>query len=456
MTQAQIVWFRNDLRLADQSALRAAAEAGPVVALFVLDEENAGIRSLGGASRWWLHHSLQSLGRDLEERGGRLVLRRGRADAVIAALQAELGGADVHAIAQPEPWWPEIEARIAGLTLHHGATLVPPGVLKTKSGGTFRIFTPYWRAHVTDGNPARPSPAPATIRFSDVEGGDHLSDWQLLPSTPDWSGGFSEWQPGEAGALARLLAFLPRADAYGTRRDYPSEEATSLLSPHLHFGEISPATVWHAAVDFAGAAAEAWTRQLVWRDFAHETIRLFPQSHCQPHREAFDRLQWTDVASGEGARWLKAWQQGRTGYPLVDAGMRQLWQSGWMHNRVRMVTASFLVKHLRIDWREGERWFWDTLLDADLANNAMGWQWVMGSGVDSSPYYRIFAPIGQSERFDAAGYIRRWIPELTDLGDTTIHGPFPEGIRGYPAPIVDHAEARAAALAAFKAIGAAA
>lgn len=454
MAETQILWFRNELRLADQPALRAAAAAGPIVALFVLDEESEGVRPIGGASRWWLHHSLASLHRALQARGGGLLLRRGRADRVLAALRRELGGGTVHAMAQPEPWWPAVEARIADLTLHPGTTLVPPGLLRTKSGGTFRVFTPYWRAHVAHGAPEKPKPAPANMAFADTSTGDRLDDWGLLPTTPDWSGGFADWAPGEAGATARLHAFLPNVPAYDRRRDFPSERATSRLSPHLHFGEISPATLWHAAVDHAGDGATAWTRQLVWRDFAHETLRLFPDSATRPHREAFDRLAWTDVSAGRGAGWLRAWQRGRTGYPLVDAGMRQLWQSGWMHNRVRMVTASFLVKHLRIDWREGERWFWDTLLDADLANNAMGWQWVMGSGVDSSPYYRIFAPVGQSERFDAAAYIRQWVPELAALPDNVIHGPFADGHGRYPPPIVDHAQARAAALAAYKAIAA--
>ena len=215
----------------------------------------------------------------------------------------------------------------------------------------------------------------------------------------------------------------------------------------MHFGEISPATVWHAT-----DAAQPYQRQLVWRDFAHELMAVFPDGATKAHRPAFERMQWTDTSSGEGARWLRAWQRGQTGYPLVDAGMRQLWQTGWMHNRVRMVTASFLVKHLRIDWREGERWFWDTLVDADLANNAMGWQWVMGSGVDSSPYYRIFAPVGQSEKFDAASYIRRFVPELSQHPDTHIHAPWEHGLlmNGYPGPIVDHKAAREAALAAYQ------
>jgi deoxyribodipyrimidine photo-lyase len=287
------------------------------------------------------------------------------------------------------------------------------------------------------------------MAFAPCPAGDDLADWGLLPTSPDWASRF-DWKPGEAGAAAALQAFLPRLKAYDIRRDFPSEPATSTLSAHLHFGEISAAACWHAAVEAAGEAATPWTRQLVWRDFAHETLDQFPHSATAPHRHEFDRMPWTDVTSAEGAGLLKAWQQGRTGYPLVDAGMRQLWATGWMHNRVRMVAASFLVKHLLIDWREGERWFWDTLVDADAANNAMGWQWVMGSGVDSAPYYRIFAPIGQSEKFEAAPYIRRWVPELAGLRDHEIHGPFERGYRGYPAPVVDHKWARERALGAYQ------
>ena len=449
MALPQILWFRQDLRLSDQAAVAAAAAAGPVIPVFVLDDDSEGLRPAGGAARWWLHHSLARLDESVRALGGRLLLLKGRSADVLARLVADTGAGAIHALRHSEPWWPAIEAKLPGLTLHEGTTLLPPGLLKTKTGGRFRVFTPYWRAHTAFGPPPRPKPAPARIAFADMPAGDRLADWGLLPTRPDWATGF-DWTPGEAGAAAALKAFLPRLKAYDVRRDFPSEPATSTLSAHLHFGEISAAACWHAAVDAAGEAATPWSRQLVWRDFAHETLDQFPQSAVAPHRPEFDRMPWTDTGSRDGAALLKAWQRGRTGYPLVDAGMRQLWASGWMHNRVRMVAASFLVKHLLIDWRKGERWFWDALVDADLANNAMGWQWVMGSGVDSAPYYRIFAPVGQSEKFEAAAYIRRWVPELAGLRDHEIHGPFERGYRGYPAPVVDHKWARERALGAYQ------
>jgi deoxyribodipyrimidine photo-lyase len=453
MAPPRIIWFRQDLRLEDQAAVAAAAAAGPVLAVYVLDEESPGLRPMGAASRWWLHHSLAALDASLRARGGALLLRRGPAARVLADLAAETGAAAVHGLRQGEPWWATIEAGVPRLILHDGATLVPPGLLRTKSGGRFRVFTPYWRAHVAHGAPPPPRPAPSRMDFAPLPAGERLADWGLTPSRPDWAAGFAaEWRPGEAGAHTALGAFLPRLSGYDRQRDFPSGPGTSRLSPHLHFGEISPARVWHAAVAADGAAATPWTRQLVWRDFAHETLDQFPASAARAHRPEFERMPWTDVASAEGRRLLRAWQRGRTGYPLVDAGMRQLWQTGWMHNRVRMVAASFLTKHLMIDWREGERWFWDTLVDADLANNAMGWQWVMGSGVDSSPYYRIFAPIGQSEKFDAGSYIRRFVPELAGLRGDAVHGPFDRGLKDYPPPIVDHRAARERALAAYAAL----
>ncbi len=447
MADPQIIWFRHDLRLRDQAAVTAAAAAGPVIAVHVLDESRI-VRQPGGASRWWLHHSLCALDESLKALGGRLLLLRGESASVLTKLVAKTGAGAVHAIRQPEPWWPLIEAQVPRLQLHDGARLVPGGQLRTQAGDAFRVFTPFWRALQAHGAPPLPRPAPSRMDFAEMPEGERLESWALLPRKPNWATGFSGWQPGEAGAQARLEAFLPRAGAYAERRDYPSEVATSRLSAHLHFGEVSPADAWHRA-DETGRAA-AWLRQLAWRDFAHETLGQFPKSATRPHRPEFDRMAWTDISGGEGAALLIAWQQGRTGYPLVDAGMRELWQTGWMHNRVRMVVASFLAKHLMIDWREGERWFWDTLLDADLANNAMGWQWVMGSGVDSAPYYRIFAPLTQSEKFEAGAYIRRFVPELSRLPDNAIHGPFERGWNGYPPPVVDHAFARARALAAYE------
>ena len=449
MAAPQIIWFRQDLRLRDQAALRAAAAAGPVIPVFVLDESRI-IRQPGGASRWWLHHSLAALDESLRALGGGLLLLRGPAGDAIARLVAETGAAAVHATRHSEPWWPIIEAAIPRLHLHEGNSLVPTGLLRTKDGGRFRVFTPFWRALQGHGDPPLPCPAPARLDFAPMPAGEALASWNLLPTAPDWALGFDVWQPGETGAQARMADFLPRLPRYRDRRDFPSEEATSRLSPHLHFGEISAADAWHSAIGNDGA--EPWLRQLAWRDFALENLEQFPKSASRPHRAEFDRMAWTDVSGGEGRALLKAWQQGRTGYPLVDAGMRQLWATGWMHNRVRMVAASVLTKHLMIDWREGERWFWDTLVDADLANNAMGWQWVMGSGVDSAPYYRIFAPIGQSGKFDAGAYIRQWVPELAGLHGDAVHGPFENGFNGYPPPVVDHGWARNRALAAYEAL----
>jgi len=447
MAGPQIIWFRQDLRLADQAAVRAAASAGPVLGVYVLDEASKGVRPMGGASRWWLHHSLAALDARLRTLGGALHLQRGPSARVLAGLVAETGAVAVHALRHAEPWWPAIEAAVPRLVLHEGVTLAPTGLLKTQTGGPFRMFTPFWRAHAAFGRPPAPRPAPAFLAFADAPPGDRLAQWKLLPDSPNWAKHF-DWTPGETGARAALDAFLPRLEAYDARRNFPSEAATSSLSAHLHFGEISAAQCWHAAVVAAGAAATPWTRQLVWRDFAHEAVVQFPDSATRAHRAQFERMPWTDVTQGTGAALLKAWQDGRTGYPLVDAGMRQLWATGWMHNRVRMVVASFLVKHLLIDWREGERWFWDTLVDADLPNNAMGWQWVTGSGVDSAPYFRIFAPTGQSRKFDAGDYVRRWVPELAGLSGDLVHGPFERGFGGYPPPIVEHRFARERALAA--------
>jgi deoxyribodipyrimidine photo-lyase len=350
-------------------------------------------------------------------------------------------------------WWAGLEKSVPRLTLHEGVTLAPPGAIRTTTGGRYRVFTPYWRAHREWGPPPGPVGAPRGVAFADTTGGERLEDWGLLPVKPDWAGGFDAWEPGETGAGRRLRAFMDRVADYEAGRNLPAEEGTARLSPHLHHGEISAARCWHEAVEaVAEAKAEPWLRQLVWRDFAHETLDQFPHSATRPHREAFDRMPWTDLRTAEGRTALEAWQRGRTGYPMVDAGMRQLWTTGWMHNRVRMVTASFLTKHLMIDWRRGEEWFWDTLVDADLANNAMGWQWVMGSGVDSSPYHRVFNPVTQAAKFEAGAYIRRWVPELADRSDEAVHGPFDRGCGDYPPPIVDHGAARERALDAWRAI----
>jgi len=451
----QLVWFRNDLRLADHPALIAAAAHGPVAALFVLDDETPAHWRIGAAHRWWLHHSLASLGAEIAARGGWLILRRGRAGPVVQALAAELS-ADVHTLVHHEPWALVQEDEAGNVSRHHGVTLAPPDSVRSGTGGRYRIFTPWWRKLQEQMPPPRPRGVP-DLRWADAAGvaSDDLAAWGLQPTSPDWSRGFADWQPGEAGGAARLTDFARRAARYDDTRNLPSVEGTSRLSPHLALGEVSPNAAWHVIADAVGAAAaEPYLRELGWRDFGANIIDQFPDHGDAPGRDAFNRFPFRADPVG-----LRAWQRGATGYPIVDAGMRQLWATGWMHNRVRMITASFLVKHQLIDWRDGERWFWDTLVDADYGSNSLGWQWVMGSGVDSSPFNRIFAPVGQSAKFAAADYIRRWVPELASLSDADIHAPWAAGVgliragvrlgRDYPAPVVEHEAARARALAAW-------
>jgi len=452
MTQPILLWFRRDLRLADQAAVLAAAQSGaPVIPVYVLDDETPKHRKLGGASRWWLHHSLASLARDLEACGSRLILRRGAAADVLAQLAAETGAREIHGLHHYEPWWRNAEKalRKAGqdLHLHDGNFLLPPGAVKTGQGTPFRIYTPFWRALQTHMPPANPTPAPKHITAPEAwPASDRLADWALLPSKPDWAGGFrAEWTPGEAGALARLEDFQPRARAYDERRNLPSIDGTSRLSGHLAFGEIGPATLWHAAQDCGGSVG-VFLSELGWRDYAQNIIAEFPDYGARSAKPLFDAFPWRDAPEE-----LAAWQQGRTGYPIVDAGMRELWGSGWMHNRVRMIAASFLIKHLLIDWRAGEQWFWDTLVDADYGQNAMNWQWSAGTGVDANQFARMMAPLVQSPKFEAGAYIRRWVPELAALDEAEIHEPTPiTRLRcGYPMPIVGHVEARNRALSAY-------
>ncbi len=465
MSAPQLVWFRNDLRLDDHAAVAAAAATGPLVALFVHDDVTPGGWRMGAAQRWWLHHSLSALGRELAARGGRLVLRRGPAADVVPQAAAETGAAAVHTLTHYEPWSKAQDAAVARalppatpLKRYHGALLAPPASVLAGGGGRYRIFTPWWNKLGEQMPPPRPRAAPAAIAFAAPPASDELGDWRLLPVAPDWSTGFADWQPGEAGAAARLAGFLKVAADYGSARNLPSQPGSSMLSPHLALGEISVRRVWHAVAEAVpAAAAQPFLRELGWRDFAANILDQFPDHGDAPGRAVFDQIAFRDAPAD-----LAAWQHGRTGYPIVDAGMRQLWAIGWMHNRVRMIAASFLVKHLLIDWRAGERWFWDCLVDADLGANSLGWQWVMGSGVDSSPFNRVFAPVTQSAKFAAAGYIRRWVPELAGLGDGDIHAPWEAsplvlsaaGVRlgrDYPQPIIGHAEGRARALAAYAA-----
>ncbi len=450
MNAPTIVWLRRDLRLADQPAFQAAAALGPVIPVYVLDDETPKHRAMGGASRWWLHHSLASLDTDLRQLGSRLILRRGKCEDVLAALAAETGARAVHAMHHAEPWWRNAEKAVAqrlDLTLHHGLYLAPPGSVLTGGGTPFKIFTPFWRALNERMPPAPPLPVPALTAPGAWPHSDALDDWHLLPTKPDWASGFrAEWTPGEGGAAERLDAFAGHAARYNEARNLPSTEGTSRLSAHLHFGEVSPAQAWHAVAQ-AGGSVATFLGELGWRDYAANVIHQFPDYGARSYKEEYDRLDWRTGAEADAD--FAAWCQGRTGYPIVDAGMRQLWATGWMHNRVRMIAASFLIKHLLIDWRRGEQWFWDTLVDADYGSNAVNWQWSAGSGVDANMFVRIMAPLTQSPKFDAGAYIRQWVPELAGLDGADIHDPTPLRRRGYPQRIVEHTMGRARALEAY-------
>ncbi|MCW5646859.1 MAG: deoxyribodipyrimidine photo-lyase [Sphingopyxis sp.] len=454
MTAPVILWFRRDLRLSDQAAVSAAAAEGPVIPVFILDDETPKHRRMGQASRWWLHHSLTSLDASLRDKGSRLVLRRGKCDDQLTKIAQETGTARVHCLRHYEPWWRNAERAVAkrlDLVCHDGNFLLPPGSLTTGGGTPYKIYTPFWRALKDQMPPAALRDCPRDIAGpTGWPASDTLADWNLLPTKPDWAGGFAaEWEPGEAGARKRIAAFVDEAADYDRQRNLPSREGSSRLSPHLHFGEVSPATIWHRTAD-AGGSVDVFLGELGWRDYAQNIIVQFPDYGSRSARAAFDTdLPWRSGATADAD--LRAWQQGRTGYPIVDAGMRQLWATGWMHNRVRMIAASFLIKHLLIDWRQGEQWFWDTLVDADYASNAVNWQWVAGSGVDSNMFPRIMAPLTQSEKFDAAGYIRQWVPELANLTEPAIHDPDSFGCRPrtYPEKIIGHRAARERALAAY-------
>lgn len=463
MTKPTIVWFRRDLRLTDQAAIVAAASQSPVIPVYILDDETPKHRKMGGASRWWLHHSLKSLDAALRAKGSRLILRHGRAADILAGLAKECGAEEIHALHHYEPWWlnaqKDLRAQLEGdaeLVLHHGNYLLPPGTLKTGSGGPYKIYTPFWKSLRERMPPAEAMDAPKHITAPDVWPiSEALDDWQLLPSKPDWATGFVDaWIPGEEGAEDSLEAFVDKAVQYDEGRNLPSEELVSRLSPHLHFGEISPATIWNR---LAGQGApnvggvETYLKEIVWRDYAQNVIQQFPQYGGESYREKFREFPWRDMSDPKVSKDFEAWCHGQTGYPIVDAGMRELWATGWMHNRVRMIAASFLIKHLLIDWREGEQWFWDTLLDADFASNSVNWQWTSGTGVDSNMFVRIMAPLTQSEKFNAGDYIRKWVPELVDVSDPYIHDPEESGAKParYRSKIIAHKTARARALDAY-------
>ena len=461
-----IVWFREDLRLADNPALSAAAERGAILPVFILTEH--GTRSLGGASRWWLHHSLRALDADLCG----LSLHQGNPESILERLARRTGAT---AIYWNRRYTPEAIAQDTAVKTHltevglevrtfNAALLNEPWEIATGSDTPYKVFTPYWKT-ARNRPVAAPLPTPAVTLLQRLDDSDTHTDWALTPTAPNWARTWVDhWQPGEAGARARLTAFLDEGlETYSRDRDRPDLPVTSRLSPHLHFGEISPRQV-HAAVNVHASldpiltsGTEKFMSEVGWREFSYHLLYHFPTMATENWRPTFDAYPWL-----EAPQHLDAWQRGQTGYPFVDAGLRELWQTGFMHNRVRMIAASFLVKHLRIHWREGEAWFWDTLVDADAANNAAGWQWVAGSGADAAPYFRIFNPTAQGQRFDPNGaYVRRWCPELAELDTSLIHAPWEAspmelaaaGVtlgETYPNPIVDHGEARAAALEGYR------
>lgn len=470
-----ILWFRKDLRLDDNLALRAAVDSGrPVLALYIREPAASETGPLGAAQAWWLHHSLEALRKALEAKGGALVLRSGDAGDMLSKLIEEIGADtvlwnrrhDTNGIAIDTGIKQQLKERGIDARSFAGQLLHDPVKLKTGGGGPYRVYTPFWRAIEKGEEPAPPIDAPKSlVGLSKLPSSEDLASWKLLPTKPDWAKTFTEiWTPGEAAAHEKLDDFIENAiSGYKEGRDFPAQSSTSLLSPHLALGEISPARIWDATRGLSdrvdAAEISHFRKELVWRDFCYHLMFHFPELASKNWNAKFDAFSWrTDD------KHFKAWTQGMTGYPIVDAGMRQLWRHGFMHNRIRMVTASFLIKHLLIDWREGERWFRDTLVDADPASNAGNWQWVAGSGADASPFFRIFNPMLQGERFDPDGtYVREFVPELKEMDSAFIHRPFeaPEKVlkaagvvlgEHYPKPIVEHKGARNRALAAYKAL----
>lgn len=454
-----LLWFRgHDLRLGDNAALAtAAARSGPVIPVYVQTPADEGDWPPGAATRWWLHHSLRALDADLRAVGSRLVIHQATHAADALLQLARETGADMicaHRRSEPAAALVEVAAALrlgqegVELRLIETHTLVPLGQLRTGEDRPYRVFTPFWRAMQSLGEPSEPVPQAKLTNPVKWPMSVSVEALDLLP-TPDWADGLrATWVPGERGARERLLSFCARVADYDDERNRPDLGGTSSLSPHLRFGELSPRQAWHAARGAAGHSAEPWLRQLAWRDFGHHLLHAFPHTATQPLRSEFTDFSWQ--SDGDS---LRAWQQGQTGFPLVDAGMRQLWRTGWMHNRVRMVVASFLVKDLLLPWQRGTRWFWDTLVDADLASNTLGWQWTAGCGADAAPYFRVFNPVSQAERFDPdAAYIRRWVPELAARSARDAHRPWdlPLASGGYPMPMVNHSQARQRALVAYQ------
>jgi deoxyribodipyrimidine photo-lyase len=470
-----IVWFRLDLRLADNPALLAGLTRGAVLPVFIWEPEEESPWQPGAASQWWLHQSLTAISKSLEELGSRLIIRRGPTLEALSKLATETGASAVFWNRRYEPAViardrsVKESLRAAGLeaTSFNGALLFEPWTVQNQIGKPYQVFTPFWKHCLKAQSANLPLKPPRKI-----DGPQRwpssliISELELEPKI-NWAAGLrAAWNPGEKGAQTQLKTFLSRALAdYGEARDCPDIAGTSRLSPHLHFGEISARQIWHELDRWAPEAkpglrqsesTKRFRTELGWREFAHHLLFHFPGTPLEPLRPEFRKFPWN-----KSPERLARWQRGRTGYPIVDAGMRQLWATGWMHNRVRMVVASFLVKDLLLSWVEGARWFWDTLVDADLAQNTLGWQWSAGCGADAAPFFRIFNPVSQGEKFDSKGdYVRHWCPELSDVPHEWVHRPWQAPIElvplaevqykdGYPEPIVKHELARDTALRAF-------
>lgn len=427
---------------------------------------------MGGASKWWLDKSLRSLAKDIEAAGGQLILRRGLARETLDEVIDETGANAVFWNRRYEETGRDIDrdikSSLKNRDIHvesfNGSVLTEPWEQKTGSGGYYKVFTPYWKSVQANYTPPERYRTPRKLDALTDIASDNLDDWGLHPSDPDWSDGFSDWQPGEDGAKARLKTFLdgPVSD-YNEDRNRPDlEKGTSRLSPHLAFGEISPAEIWRTVKDRINSGdadeknAMVFLSEICWRDFAYVLLFHNPKLASENYNSDFNNMPWRNSEKD-----LKAWQRGQTGYPIVDAGMRQLYETGWMHNRVRMIVASFLTKHLLLHWHHGEEWFWDCLLDSDPASNGASWQWTAGSGADAAPYFRVFNPITQGEKFDKSGdYVRQWCPELANMPRKYLYQPWDADAatlhkakvklgETYPEPLIAHKDGRQRALDAY-------
>ena len=468
-----LVWYANNLRLDDHPALAAAAQRGGVVPVYVYDPDYRGPSAMGGASKWWAHQSVAALASDLELIGSGLVIRSGDPAEHLVEIAKQVGADTVMFCDSIEPDLREREEDVehaleqAGVAVERYPMhlLWELGSVMTKDGRPYQVFSPFWKTALRTEAVEPPIDAPTQLQRPDVEiRSDTLESLGLKPNISWYTEMAKQWTPGERGARARFDAFVnDRLGAYHDDRNLLETPGWSAMSAHFHFGEISVRRVWQEIT-----ADEQWERvkgkehylrEIGWREFAQHLINHFPRTIDEPLRENFKSFPW--VKDPEA---FEKWARGQTGYPVVDAAMRHLWAHGWMPNRARMIVASFLCKDLRISWEEGMAWFWDTLVDADLASNTLGWQWTAGCGADAAPYFRVFNPVSQGEKFDSDGeYVRRWCPELAELDPKEIHSPWdvaPMGLASagvtlgddYPHPMVDHKQAREAALAAFEKI----